>query len=95
MGEILNYYTLYRLIRTRVNSKLICFFVGFDDSISYYNILKTNKKLFVLWSFFITLIKLGNLIQGVQFEAPKHCWQFVLVTAWFQVQLTINLTSGN
>ena len=48
MGEILNYYTLYRLIRTRVNSKLIYFFVGFDDSISYYNILKTNKKLFVL-----------------------------------------------
>ena len=48
MGEILNYYTLYRLIRTRVNSKLICFFVGSDDSISYYNILKTNKKLFVL-----------------------------------------------
>ena len=52
-------------LHSGVNSILTCFFV-FDYNISYYNTLKMKKELFVfvLLSFFITLINLGVQIRG-------------------------------
>ena len=54
-------------VHSGVHSILICYFV-FDYNISYYNTFKLKKELFVfvLLSFFITLINLVTQIQGAQ-----------------------------
>ena len=62
---VLGYYTLYRpfTFRSKLDINML-----FHYNISYYNTLKTKEKLFVfvLLSFFITLISLGAQIQGAQ-----------------------------
>ena len=65
--RILGYYTLYRLrtFRSKLTIKLLfCFWLH----ISYYNTLKLEMELFVfvLLSFFFTLINLGTETQGTQ-----------------------------
>ena len=64
---VLDYNTFYRLLTFRVKSILTCFFV-FDYNIIYCNTLRIKKELFVfvLLSFFITLINLGAQIRGAQ-----------------------------
>ena len=60
--------TMPTKIRFRLlNSILTCYFV-FGYNISYYNTLKLKRELFVfvLLSFFITLMNLGARIRGAQ-----------------------------
>ena len=71
-------------LHSEVNSMLSCFFV-FDYNVSYYNTLKmgllTLKELFVfvLLSFFITLINLGaQTLYTVVNLASINPWQLVL-----------------
>ena len=62
-------------LHSRVNLILTCFFV-FDYNISYYNTLKMKKELFVfvLLSFFITLINLGTQTRfTIVFNQPQEC----------------------